>query len=482
MPQDGDGLTPQKEKRLLQLRDSTRDHHPIIAESDADGSNSLIQSNSNFPNAKDGPLNINSYYRNSLNGEGRRLSTTNPSSFKCNSSTQQGDDDDCTKEFIAKDPSMKEKLKASLNHSRSDSFANDEEDVSQKKEQKVQRHRDHENASTLQSLDGERLNELCPPSTSSEPSQSLLTPGSFFLKQESKCQSDEGVSEMSKDQTIHKDWTWDLESAIHFVISSRSRHINQEGEAPIATECEYLLLSSSSLSSRCSGDNGNKDLETINRAWITFRLGHAGDASELAHLYRSEKKQQHLKRHQPEQPKKKQQPQVSCAHTTDETTSLEVLLAEGMGDEDHPPVVYCLLAFLHEEIDGDTKPQTLNYSAGTTEDTASSELTTFAQSSPDEDCKHDVAGSNTRINSRLGAAVLLTEQLDFSFSHRPSKVWPGKLIRAEWLFVDKNFSLEIQQSIQSKIWLCISTIGLLLKCPVYVSGNSRRKRRADGGS
>lgn len=58
--------------------------------------------------------------------------------------------------------------------------------------------------------------------------------------------------------------------------------------------------------------------------FIRYRLGHSGDASILATLYEHH--------HHP-----------PTSATTD-TSSLEVRLAEGLGDEDNPPSLYALLA------------------------------------------------------------------------------------------------------------------------------------------
>ncbi|KAL7559685.1 hypothetical protein ACA910_002393 [Epithemia clementina (nom. ined.)] len=295
--------------------------------------------------------------------------------------------------------------------------------------------------------------------------------------------------------------SWDLESALHYVVNSRSRN------ASVETEREYLWSRgsldscasggiNSRSSSRAFDEKSSSKKGNTSRPWITFRLGHAGDVSELARLYRccgeeGQQQQQETK-------------EVSShQHASDETTSLEVRLAEGMGDEDHPPVVYCLLAYINEELTCTSRAEVKKqHSTDTKTDTAASKTvdnnarksktaSAAPKPKPNEASeplidKDDVSTSNqetpnVKIGSRLGAATLLTEQLDYSFNcHSENNDTPryGKIIRVEWMFVDQSFSIEMQHCIQSKLWLCISSIGLLMKSPVYVVIRSFLKRTA----
>jgi hypothetical protein len=70
--------------------------------------------------------------------------------------------------------------------------------------------------------------------------------------------------------------------------------------------------------------------------WVKFRVGHASDASALANLYRRSKTNR----------SEENQAIANKIHTTSqrEDTSLEVRLAEGLGDEDSPPTIFALLA------------------------------------------------------------------------------------------------------------------------------------------
>jgi len=58
--------------------------------------------------------------------------------------------------------------------------------------------------------------------------------------------------------------------------------------------------------------------------WVNFRMGHAGDAFALASCYQ----------------KSKQEDGESTKKSNEEDTTLEVRLAEGLGDEDTPPAIF----------------------------------------------------------------------------------------------------------------------------------------------
>ena len=108
-------------------------------------------------------------------------------------------------------------------------------------------------------------------------------------------------------------------------------------------ECALLYMT--------QGETDEKELISNNRSgpWVTFRVGHAGDASTIANWYRQSTL---LDNPEPEL-------EVTTPHETnsdddshDETSRssmLEVWLANGLGDEDTPPAVHALVAQVHEE-------------------------------------------------------------------------------------------------------------------------------------
>jgi hypothetical protein len=82
--------------------------------------------------------------------------------------------------------------------------------------------------------------------------------------------------------------------------------------------------------------------------WVQFRIGHAGDASLLASCFRKSKKTNNVS-----ESKENSKNANTLASTQPEDTSLEVKLAEGLGDEDSPPSVFALLADIVEDKAGD---------------------------------------------------------------------------------------------------------------------------------
>ena len=321
---------------------------------------------------------------------------------------------------------------------------------------------------------------------------------------------------------------WDLENALHCILNARSRGEDAtNNHSRNQSARDYLWPKSSSSS------------EDDPPPWITFRLGHAGDVSELARLYRQRVQsptqppngRQHppeapprTARRQPQQPHQRQPPvrrasssSSSPSHSTgmppsDETTSLEVRLAEAMGDEDHPPVVYCLLAFVHQEKEEET--ENLAGEDGTFQslDTGDSSIETSTRDKHDQtqivtqDQRNNhhgtmekshgrdptllttdrrVKATTTTTTTRLAAAAMLTEQTNlfdsYVVQHPPGNrrtVHDPTLIRVEWIVVndDGNHSSEEdstrwqqeRQSVLAKLWLCISSLGLLLKSAVHV--------------
>ena len=78
-------------------------------------------------------------------------------------------------------------------------------------------------------------------------------------------------------------------------------------------------------------------------AWITFRVGHAGDASLLADLMRKSKTINTLKNDNNVNADTKKVPGVP-----NEDTPLEVRLADGLGDEDTPPSVFSIMIYINK--------------------------------------------------------------------------------------------------------------------------------------
>ena len=72
--------------------------------------------------------------------------------------------------------------------------------------------------------------------------------------------------------------------------------------------------------------------------WIQFRVGHASDASTIANFYRRSTTNNSDENHVLDNKLN------TCSTSQREDTSLEVRLAEGLGDDDSPPSIFALLA------------------------------------------------------------------------------------------------------------------------------------------
>jgi hypothetical protein len=169
---------------------------------------------------------------------------------------------------------------------------------------------------------------------------------------------------------------------------------------------------------------------------VTFRVGHAGDASTVANWYRQSCKGQQ----QQDQDENEKDPELletkrpvtnasdNNEEVDDSSTSsssmLEVWLADGLGDEDTPPSVYCLLANVHK---------------------------TSSVASSDE----SLSSSSKAVNN-LGAVAILT--LAWAEGER--------MLRVEWMHVDPKLPSLVASTLTTKVWLRLSTLSLMTACQV----------------
>ena len=219
---------------------------------------------------------------------------------------------------------------------------------------------------------------------------------------------------------------WDLECALHHVMDSM---------APSDGEREYVTK--------------DKDV------WVSFRLAHAGDVSEIARLYREEQR------------RREKRPKDNDEEREDEgsATSLEVRFAEGLGDEDHPPVAFGILGFLHYEKKKVTKDDTVDKEESDSTSTSTN--------------NHHAPYHTT--NGRLAAAVLLTEELRLGYPADSIAKFPEEqesctagLVRVEWMHIQGSFDRkghssrnnDLAKSIGSHLWLRLASVGVLTNSPI----------------
>jgi hypothetical protein len=200
--------------------------------------------------------------------------------------------------------------------------------------------------------------------------------------------------------------------------SSRTSSSNNEGKKVWDLENALLYLVQVDVDASCKeflSKNGESS------TWVTFRVGHAGDASTIANLYRQSKR----RNLQDENPELEIRPtHIEGGEEESPTSSssmLEVWLADGMGDEDTPPSMYSLMAHVH---------------------TASN------PSSSSESPKV--------VTTSLGAISLLT--LAWADEER--------ILRVEWMHVDPSLPPEVSSTLEQRLWLRLSSLALMTACQV----------------
>lgn len=210
-------------------------------------------------------------------------------------------------------------------------------------------------------------------------------------------------------------------------------------------------------------------------SYLTFRIGHAGDASLLALWYSSKNRKATLQqshvddapgsttsvttaaavddRVQPQRVEEKEAQQVNN-HKDDgakseavapspavqleqeAASSLELWLAEGLGNEDMPPSLFALLAHVNYDKQQDDKVE-------------------------DEG---DEAGNTTAKASRLAAVALLTVAWENS----------SRVLRVEWLQVD--YELDNATLVERRMWLRLAALSLMTACEMYVVAQPQDNR------
>jgi hypothetical protein len=205
-----------------------------------------------------------------------------------------------------------------------------------------------------------------------------------------------GIAEASSSRTSSSNneckKVWDLESALLYLVQ-------------VDASCKEFL-------SKTDGSS---------TSWVTFRVGHAGDASTIANLYRQSKR----RNLQDENPELEIRPtHIEGGEEESPTSSssmLEIWLADGMGDEDTPPSMYSLMAHVHT----------------TSNPTSSSE-------------------SPKVVTTSLGAISLLT--LAWADEER--------ILRVEWMHVDPSLPQEVSSTLEQRLWLRLSSLALMTACQV----------------
>lgn len=204
---------------------------------------------------------------------------------------------------------------------------------------------------------------------------------------------------------------WDLETALHHVLESKEK--------------EFIVSHDSSK-------------------WISFRVGHGGDASTIASLYRrattaaaddgiveinkskqGEDDQEEEEQQQPndssakEDAKEEESLDKNSNHSnhdnskpTEDVDALELRLASGLGDEDTPPTIFAVIVEVKELCNAEER----------------------------------------NIKTTDAAIALLT--LDWKYNQR--------ILRVEWMYVDKT--IREHDLIERRLWFRLSALALVTAC------------------
>jgi hypothetical protein len=138
-------------------------------------------------------------------------------------------------------------------------------------------------------------------------------------------------------------------SAITGVVSSISLSNNNSNELTESLgdiQQEKFIDFETALNRIVRVSDGVREYVTDD-SWLTFRIAHAGDASILATCVRKSNSYESTK----DDNNSSSNINKTLSSSTAEDTSLEVRLAEGLGDEDTPPSIFALLCDINTQND-----------------------------------------------------------------------------------------------------------------------------------
>jgi hypothetical protein len=219
-------------------------------------------------------------------------------------------------------------------------------------------------------------------------------------------------------ESHHEDSVGNAATQVSSLTGSKSQndeHGNKDCTGPgKAVDLESALHHIVQLS------DGIKEYITDN-VWISFRVGHAGDASALAACVRKSSTLSNTKDNNncslptPISDNKKKSTSLNGATASPEDTSLEVRLADGLGDEDTPPSIFALLVDISKKDD----------------------------------------------EPRLGAAALFSTGWDDV----------SRILLVEWFYIDDQ-EKELAGIIQRRLWLRLCTLSVMTSCNKIVGKKS----------
>ena len=176
-------------------------------------------------------------------------------------------------------------------------------------------------------------------------------------------------------------------------------------------------------------------------SWITFRVGHAGDASTIASLFRSTSPSfssssvsSSLEGGVGGKVVTADDGKSSKKLNDDTDDSLELRLSAGLGDEDTPPAVFCVFADVSTNIHSDD------------------------DNDDDDSSKGEVSGNTTF--TQIGAVALFS--LDGELGTR--------LLRIEWFHVDET--IREHDLVKRRLCFRLSALALATGCQLLLPPSS----------
>jgi len=246
----------------------------------------------------------------------------------------------------------------------------------------------------------------------------------------------------------------------------------------------------SALSTLVGTSEGQKERLSA-QSFLTFRMGHAGDASRIASWYRettakrsasdqaleeetakdktaedkSEDKSNNKSQSNEEFPltlvKETSQPldstekersllAAAASEQQEAASSLELWLSDGLGNEDIPPSLFALLAYVnHDENDSKSGPTVDDAIRDSDDDNNAKKSKARSDNDETESCQ----------SSRLAAVALLT----VAWEHA------SRLLRVEFFHVNSNLEGKLARLVERRMWLRLSALSLMTACEMYIA-------------
>jgi hypothetical protein len=214
----------------------------------------------------------------------------------------------------------------------------------------------------------------------------------------------------------------DLEAAVQQIIRINCDNDNANNHRL------HIDSPSSSLSS-CTKEYLTND------QWISFRAGHAGDASMLASAYLHHERQQNQQQQQNDE--------NHHGFPPEDVAVLELRLAESLGDEDNPPFLFALIVDLYKDNE---------------------------KKEDDDKNKTDSLEPKSQ-ETKMSAASL--------FQIVYAEGGAEKVLRVDWIYVADDVPPDVRGLLERRLWLRLSVLALKTSCHAVVAAQDIQRLKTD---